>query len=81
MALVLKGTAKGDQGYETIAVIKNGEYVGEEALRPEFESYPLDAAGVEEALAEEYHGHALNATRVPDAEIDLEAYRTRFADE
>lgn len=78
MALVIRGMAREGTGYETVGVVKNGEYVGEEALHEEFESYPLAEDGVEAAIAAEYTGHGLNASLVDDDEVDLEAYRERF---
>ncbi len=80
MALVIKAMAREGTGYETVGVIKNGEYVGEAALREEFEFYPLDQAGVEAELASEYSGHGLHASLVDDDEVDLPEYRERFAD-
>jgi len=78
MALVIKAMAREGTGYDTVGVVKNGEYVGEEALREEFEFYPLDAEGVEAELAEEYSGHALHASLVDDDQVDLATYRERF---
>ncbi len=78
MALVIKSLSRDGAGYETVGVVKNGEYVGEAALREEFESYPLDADGAEAELAEVYTGHALNASLVDDDQVDLTEYRERF---
>jgi len=79
MALVITALAgEGDRTWETVGAIKGGEYAGDPALRAEFESYPLDADDIEAALAEEYSGHALNVSRVPDEEVDLDEHRERW---
>jgi|APHM01.1.fsa_nt_gi hypothetical protein len=78
MALVLKALAREGSGYDTVGVVKDGEYVGEEAFCEEFEFYSLDDDGIEAELAAEYTGHGLNASLVDDDEVDLDAYRERF---
>jgi hypothetical protein len=79
MALVVTALAgEGERTWESVGAIKDGEYAGDPALRAEFESYPLDAEGIEAALVEEYSGHALKVTQVPDEAVDLETHRERW---
>lgn len=74
MAVLIKELNKEKGHFESVGLVYNGKYVGDESF-DNLNELNLGAEGAEDELVEEYDSHYLQATKVPDDDVDPEDFQ------
>lgn len=75
MAVIIKELNKATDRLESVGVVYDGEFIGDEEYGEMFDQLNLGAEGAEDELVGEFNSHHLQAVKIEDDEVDPDEYR------